>query len=348
MLLRNHLSQPLAKAKLKPGNPMNDELFHQLFRQILSQPTAPFHEYHVRDEILRLLTDLPHISTEFDQFGNLIATYQRGTAKPRLAFGAHMDHPAYVRSPETGELEFLGGVPERYRDKNPPVREFGDFAMWDLPEFEIHGSQIHSRVCDDLIGCAAIVALFHELERLEQEATCYGIFTRAEEVGFVGAIQLAQNWPLSPDVCFVSLETSMPVPGIEMGAGPVIRVGDRMSVFDTVVSGDLAFSAEAEKLQVQRALLDLGSCEATAMQHYGVSAAGISVLLGNYHNCGADLQILPEFVEIGDVKGLVALITALVKHAGSQSPSRVEMDRKFEERLTKHAKFADAAKGLYG
>ena len=56
-----------------------------------------------------------------------------------------------------GEFEFLGGVPERFRVKNPPIREFGDFAMWDLPEFEILDGNIVSRVCDDLVGCAAIV-----------------------------------------------------------------------------------------------------------------------------------------------------------------------------------------------
>ena len=91
-----------------------------VFERIQRCPTAPFHEYHVRDEILQLLGEIPSVSVTADDFGNLIATYQRGDQPGRLAFGAHMDHPAYVRSPESGEMEFLGGVPERYRDKNPP------------------------------------------------------------------------------------------------------------------------------------------------------------------------------------------------------------------------------------
>ena len=72
------------------------------------------------------------------------------------------------------------------------------------------------------------------------------------------------------------------------------------------------------------------------------------MLLGNYHNCGPDLEILPEFVELADVEGLVRLITALVKHAGHESPARVEMEQKFKKRLTDHARFAVAAQAIYG
>lgn len=317
------------------------------FQKIQSCPTAPFHEYHVRETIQQLLAEIPSVSVETDSFGQLIATYRRGNQPGRLAFGAHMDHPAYVRSPETGEFEFLGGVPERYREKKPPIREFGDFAMWDLPEFERRDGKIHSRVCDDLVGCAAIVSLFQKLEQEEVEATCYGLFTRAEEVGFVGAIHLAKSWPLGPDVRFVSLETSAPVPGVEMGAGPVIRVGDAKSVFDTAVSGDLVFAAAAEELKVQRALLDRGSCEATAMQFYGIPAAGISVLLGNYHNCGPDDRIEAEFIEESDALGLVELIFALVKHAGFNSPAEIEMGQRFDKRVAEHRKFEEASQAHF-
>jgi endoglucanase len=101
-----------------------------LSRALLEQPTAPFHEDAVRAEIERQLAGLPHVRVERDGFGNVIAQYQHGSAAPRLAFAAHMDHPAYV-----GE-KFMGGVPQPYRDKQPPTRDFGAYAMWDLPAFE--------------------------------------------------------------------------------------------------------------------------------------------------------------------------------------------------------------------
>lgn len=351
---------------------MNDERLRELLLDLLSLPTAPFHEHHVRDRILELLDPLDHVDVVSDDFGNLIATYRRGeNTSATLAFGAHMDHPAWVRDPdpeadpEQGEIRspagrpanFLGGVPERYRDigKNP-VRWFDDgaFAMWDLPPCEIRDDgMVHARVCDDLIGCVAIVAMMEELERREVEATCHGLFTRAEEVGFIGAMHLAKNWPFGKDVRFVSLETSSPVGAAEMGAGPAIRVGDRMTVFDDGVTGDLVEAALAAEIKVQRRLLDGGSCEATAMQLLGIRAAGISVLLNGYHNCGDDDRIVRESVCFDDVKGLIGLITALVRREADTNEkerpltSREAMLERVERRIVEHQRYADATSNRF-
>lgn len=294
------------------------------------------------------LAGLPHVSIEPDAFGNLIATYRRGRSKPRLAFCAHLDHPGWVKKPGGGggdEPEFLGGVPAERLDKCP-VKWFGEFGMWDLPAFELKDGLVRSRACDDLVGCAEIVALFHELERREAEVTCYGLFTRAEEVGFVGAIHLAKSWPLPDGVRFVSLETSAPRGGATIGAGPVVRVGDRMSVFDDEIVAELLAAAEEEKITVQRALLDGGSCEATAMQLYGIRSAGLSVLLGNYHNCTPDGGIDVEYVSLKDVASLVDVITATTIRLGAGSkgsPARDALKQRLEKNLQKHAAHDRAA-----
>jgi endoglucanase len=248
-------------------------------------------------------------------------------------------------------MRFLGGVPESYldREKNP-VRWFDDgaFGMWDLPECEIRDGLVHGRVCDDLIGCVAIIALLEDLEQSQAEGACHGIFTRAEEVGFIGAVHLARAWPLGDCVRFISLETSSPVGGATLGAGPVVRVGDRMTVFDDEVTGELLEAAKQSGIEVQRCLLDGGSCEATAMQLYGVRAAGISVLLNDYHNCGADDRIVCESVSFDDVKGLVALIASLVRRGGdlaggtAEPTAREAMKARIEQRLAEHQRFAVA------
>jgi putative aminopeptidase FrvX len=155
---------------------MNHDSLLGVVRAILAQPTAPFHEDAVRSEILQLLAQCPHVKTEIDDFGNIIAHYERGDRSPRFALAAHMDHPAYVGD------EFLGGVPESYREKKPPTRDFGAFAMWDLPACDVKDGRIHSRACDDLIGCAAIVATFQELEQSGSEASVYGLFTSTRQV----------------------------------------------------------------------------------------------------------------------------------------------------------------------
>jgi endoglucanase len=315
-----------------------------LLRAVLSTPTAPYHEYHVARLVRERLAGMQHVSVEADAFGNLIACYRRGRKKPKLAYAAHMDHPGWVR--HAGRPVFLGGVPDERLDTHP-VEWFGDFGMWQLKPFEIREGLVHARVCDDLVGCAAILAMFADLEEQEAEATVYGIFTRAEEVGFVGSIKLAKRWPLPDGVRFVSLETSAPRGGAEQGKGPVIRVGDRSSVFDDAVTAELLDAAVATKVPHQRALLDGGSCEATAMNLYGIPAAGISVLLGNYHNCPPEQGIAEEYVSLEDVKGLVKLITATAIRmaAGASGDSaKAGLRKRLEQRLRDHRPYERAAR----
>jgi putative aminopeptidase FrvX len=302
-------------------------------RSILAQPTAPFHEDAVRAEILMQLAQCPHVSVERDDFGNVIAHYRRGQEVARYAFAAHMDHPGFVGD------EFLGGVPERYREKKPPVRDFGAFAMWDLPAFEVRDGHIHARACDDLIGCAAIVSMFHELERTGAQCTCYGLFTRAEEVGFIGAIHLAKSIRVPTDAAIVSLECSSEKGGMcKMGDGVIVRVGDRTSIFDPDETATLHRIAADAGIPVQRALMSGGTCEGTAYQLYGYRAAALCVALGNYHNCGPDDRIEPEFIAIPDYEALTNLCTRATL-AGEPPDPRAALRRKLEDGLEKYRRF---------
>jgi putative aminopeptidase FrvX len=125
-----------------------------LTRRLLECPTAPTFEARVRAEIRALLQDLPLVTAVEDPFGNLIVLYHGSDSPARFAFTAHMDHPGWRLQPDK---EFLGDVPERLLS-SVSICEFGDFGMWDLPAFLLKGDTIHSRACDDLIGCVTIVA----------------------------------------------------------------------------------------------------------------------------------------------------------------------------------------------
>jgi endoglucanase len=305
-----------------------------IIRPILAQPTAPFHEDAVRAEILMQLAQIPSVRAEQDDFGNVIACYEGCSGHAEYAFAAHMDHPGFV-----GE-EFLGGVPESYREKRPPVRDFGAFSMWDLPTCEVRDGRIHSRACDDLIGCAAIIALFQQLDRIGAEASVYGLFTRAEEVGFIGAVQLAKSGRLPRDLTIVSLETSSEKsPGAgKMGDGVIIRVGDKTSIFDDSATAALTHAATEAKIPHQRCLMSGGTCEATAYQLYGYRSAALCVALGNYHNCGPDLTIAPEFVAIDDVAGMVDLMVRASTHEGPNDPHSA-LREKVEKGLAKYERY---------
>ncbi len=296
---------------------------------LANQPAAPFHEEAVRAEIETQLAKLPHVEFARDSFGNVIAHYRRGRKRSGgWAFAAHMDHPGWVKT-ESGEMKFLGSVAEKFRQK-PKMKSFGDFAMWDLPPFEIHNRQIHSRACDDLLGCAEILCLFRLLEEEGASVHCSGLFTRAEEVGFVGAIKLAQAKILPPSLTILSLETSTPRGTAEIGKGPIVRVGDKVSTFDGPATSRLLAAAAEEEIPVQRCLLDGGTCEATAYQLYGYTCAAASLALGNYHNVTPQGKIAAEFVSIDDFVGMVRLCRALVLRAGKGGDPGKILRRKLE------------------
>jgi len=293
-----------------------------ILKKLLNQPTAPFHEYHVRAQIEQFLLDVPHVELSTDSFGNLLATYRKGKHKsnPVWVLGAHMDHPAWVKHPTKGDWEFLGGVPKNIVELEENIllrKEEGDMAPWGF-NVHIEDGKVEAPACDDIVGCAIIVTVFKELARLGLDATVHAAFTRAEEVGFLGAWHLGKNWPFGKETAFLSIETSRPVNGAEMGDGPIVRVGDRLSIFDNDLTSVLMRAAAEQGIRVQRNLLDAGACEATALQACGIKSAGLSVPLGNYHNLDDDNNIAPEYVMMEDVKSLVNLLVALVatEHEG--------------------------------
>jgi putative aminopeptidase FrvX len=71
-------------------------------------------------------------------------------------------------------------------------------------------------------------------------------------------------------------------------------------------------AAAANKIPVQRCLLDGGSCEASAYQLYRYRSVAASIGLGNYHNCAPDGTIQCEYVSVEDYANMVRLCVAVV------------------------------------
>ena len=213
--------------------------------------------------------------------------------------------------------------------------------MWDLPAFEVRDARFYARACDDLIGCAAIVAMFQELERNGAESAVDGLFTRAEEVGFIGAIHLAKSGLLSRSVTVVSIETSSErFGGVKMGEGVIVRVGDKTSVFNSAASAVLWQLANNAAIPVQRALMSGGTCEATAFQLYDYRTAALCVALGNYHNCGPEERIESEFVSVEDVNSLTRICVAAAQLNELADPLSV-LREKLERGLEEHRAYWD-------
>ena len=195
------------------------------------------------------------------------------------------------------------------------------------------GQRIHTKAADDLVGVFAIVHTAIKLRAARRHTPFLGLLTRAEEVGFVGAIgHFELGWlenARRPVVC-VTLETSRALPGARIGQGPVVRLGDRRTVFD---AGGLQVLTEVAQNVLprrhQRRVMDGGTCEATVATAWGVPAIGISVPLGNYHNepfesasgdvpgrtsaaKGRKPGAAAEYVHLDDVGGMLKLCRALM------------------------------------
>jgi len=107
----------------------------------------------------------------------------------------------------------------------------GDFGSWDLVPFRRRGELIYTKGADDLVGCAVILCALKELQKQGIQNGIRAIFTRAEEQGFIGTLGMAYSGLLPASTKIISIETSKALPGVVLGGGPVIRLGDHTSMF---------------------------------------------------------------------------------------------------------------------
>ena len=207
-------------------------------------------------------------------------------------------------------------------------------AVFDLVDFELDGELIRMRAADDLAGCGAILAALAQLSRsgVAPSGDVYGLFTRAEEVGLVGARLAAEAGTLPLGTLVISAESSRTLPGAEQGRGPVVRVGDAGSTFDVDAESVLIRARESllerddesgraggTGFKSQRQLMSGGVCEASAFAVYGYQVTGIAFPLGNYHNAAPEGGVEAEFIHVDDYLGGIALLTEAAYRVADRS-----------------------------
>jgi endoglucanase len=195
--------------------------------------------------------------------------------------------------------------------------------MWGFPGWSIEDGRVTARVCDDLLGCAAILSVLDEIAAAGESTCVWGLFTRAEEEGFLGAFEAIRLGTVPKDADILSLECSKALPHAPQGGGVIVRVGDRMSIFDPSLTAAVeAAAAKVDGLTSQRRLMDGGACEATAFCAAGYRASGLAVPLGGYHNASdGEPGIVPETVMVDDYLSEVQLLTSLTRNPDLLRPS---------------------------
>ena len=369
---------------------MSDRVHTDWLLELTALPTAAGREDAVIAWIERWIDDRPGIERLTDDAGNiLVRSIDRDHSANPVLLTAHMDHPAFVVEKIDGdkvELTFRGGVRDPYfvdapitihtgsgdidatlvsAGKADPLRlcvarcggdtsriSRGDIARWAMPPAEIKGGMLYTNACDDL---AALCAALETLDRLRSAGKPHNtqlLLTRAEEVGFIGAIAACRLGTLPEGAKVIALENSRAFGESPIGAGPIVRVGDKMSTFSppltraiSVIAENMAKDhAESVPFLWQRKLMAGGSCEASVFCAYGHDATCVCLPLGNYHNMAgltdiergderaiAEARCAQEIISIDDYEGLVDLLEACALSLGETPGIMSRLDKIYSD-----------------
>lgn len=228
-----------------------------------------------------------------------------------------------------------------------------DIATWELPDAQIvddeFGGIVHTNACDDLAALAAALAALDELRLAKECGAEIGdvrvLLTRAEEVGFIGAIGASKDAFMPKGSRIIALENSRAFADAPIHGGPIVRVGDRISIFSPELTGAVAKVAERiaggpstpkasqkqsemPKWKWQRKLMAGGACEASVYCAYGYCSTCVCLPLGNYHNMAnlSEVQdgsydgvprVGREYIGVDDFHGMVDLLVG----CGSDLPA---------------------------
>ena len=311
---------------------------------IASLPTIPLLEHLPLRAVEGVAADAG-LATRADEVGNLLVG--KGT---ELVLVAHLDHPGFVVEAVEGRmvrLAFRGGVRAGVAVAGSPLvlhrREVADpvgrahvrtvderdgrlhgawaevvegsapvggFAVWDVTPFQVADGRITARACDDLLGVAAGLSALAEVGDGRASLLC----TRAEEMGWLGALEAVRLGTVPAAATVLSLECSAMLGHAPQGGGVIVRVGDHRSTFDPDLNDVLWQRAQDSGVPAQRRLMDGGSCEATVFCARGFRSGGLALPLAGYHNQPDDSSAtgaVPESVLVVDLEAEADLLRAL-------------------------------------
>ena len=294
---------------------------------------------------------------EVESDSNLVLAFRGGVMDdyfPNAKVRVHISDDRFVMGTIGKELKSTNDEGKQVSSKpfkqysctldKPAAVEAGSLANWDLPDAKIvddeFGGIIYTNACDDLAAVAAALAAIDELATMRDAGLDIGdlriLFTLAEEVGFIGAIGASRDGFMPKGARIIALENSRAMPDSPIHGGPIVRVGDRISIFSPELTGAVAKVAERisggastptasqkasdmPKWKWQRKLMAGGACEASVYCAYGYCSTCVCLPLGNYHNMAGlseaqagthegTPRVGCEFIGLDDYAGMIDLL----------------------------------------
>ncbi|MHC5027759.1 MAG: zinc-binding metallopeptidase family protein [Planctomycetota bacterium] len=227
----------------------------------------------------------------------------------------------------------------------------GDVGRWRFKGYRtlpvVKKGLLYTHACDDLAAVAAALATLDEARGRTGMAHVGVLLTRAEEVGFIGAIAACRQRTVPRTARLLCLENSRSFPESPIGAGPILRVGDKVSVFSPDLTNRIGqlmalHGTRDSSFTAQRKLMPGGTCEATTFASYGYASTCICLPLGNYHNM-SDIDgtlagvrpalVGPEHISIDDYHGMIELLLLCARDLDDASipPIKGMMERLWKD-----------------
>ena len=226
--------------------------------------------------------------------------------------------------------------------------QIDDMGFFDVTFFNIKGDLLYTKDADDVVNVGALLVLLKRAVETKAEGNFYVLFTRAEETGFTGAMGAIES-KILPEICIpIVLETSAELEQAKIGQGFILRVGDRFSVYNTLVDSWMhEIAADTEKkakedkkdFKFQRTLMDGGTCEASLFNVSGFDTGALAIPLGNYHNIGKT-HPAPEYISLFDLSCLVEFLQQVIVTPYSTKRSKY-LEKRIADRFHKLAHFLE-------
>lgn len=234
---------------------------------------------------------------------------------------------------------------------SPVKLEPGDVGRWYLDDHKnlpkVKSGILYTHACDDLAAVAAALAMLDIVRNRKGYDHVGLLLTRAEEVGFIGALAACKERSVPKNSRLICLENSRSFAESPIDAGPILRVGDRISVFEPTLTNRLTdifldYEKSHPDFRWQRKLMPGGACEATGFSSFGYESTCICLPLGNYHNMQdidgvrdgkRPARVGPEYISINDYHGMIDMLVLCAEnldHAEIE-PIRKRMENRLKQ-----------------
>jgi endoglucanase len=228
----------------------------------------------------------------------------------------HLQEKEEVNKPvKISEMFIDIGAKNKKEVENMGIR-IGDFITIYREFDKLLGSRVTGYGFDDRVGCLELIEIMKNLNKMKFKGTVYAVGTVKEEIGLVGV--RGPTFAINPDIVIaldVTIAGDTPElkqfeSPIELDKGPVLVIKDAISILQTEIKKWVEEVAKINKIKIQYDVMSGGATDASITSVIREGIPSVSILVPSRY-----IHTPTEIISMNDVKGVITLVTELVKTA---------------------------------